>query len=353
MSGGYELWRNAEKEHSLGNFDAAKTAYTELLSREDYHLRAAVRLVGLTSPAKTPINLDALDVVWQTGVHGKGSIVRELVSSLPIRHEIDDSDASVPFQHVYGKVAENMVLVDHRIFDNRALQYYIKCRQAGAKIILIHLADEAFLDLHDLYEFCDVVYRNYWSPVLALKKNVRFFPLGPASQIDRSVVDSERPMGQRGLAWNFLGDVAKDSRKGMVEVFQGLSPHRTHLVADFFDQNKLGPSDYNSILSDSKFTLCPDGYSSRDTFRFWESIELGSIPISIDTQGFRYFQNLLGCELPFPQFASWGDALHYMQSVVSNVEYLNLLQVAIRNWWRAYKERLVKEFRETCLGLAA
>jgi hypothetical protein len=42
-----------------------------------------------------------------------------------------------------------------------------------------------------------------------------------------------------------------------------------------------------------------------------------------------------------------------MQSVVSNVEYLNLLQVAIRNWWRAYKERLVKEFRETCLGLAA
>ena len=88
MTGGYALSRNAENMHSLGSFDAAKTAYTELQSRKDCNLRATVRLVGLTSPAKTQLNIDALDVVRQTGVHGKGRVVRELVATLPIRHEI-------------------------------------------------------------------------------------------------------------------------------------------------------------------------------------------------------------------------------------------------------------------------
>jgi hypothetical protein len=88
MTGGYALSRNAEKEHSWGSFDAAKTAYTELLSREDCNLRAAVRLVGLTSSAKTQLNIDALDVVRQTGIYGKGRVMRELVSTLPIRHKI-------------------------------------------------------------------------------------------------------------------------------------------------------------------------------------------------------------------------------------------------------------------------
>lgn len=38
--------------------------------------------------------------------------MRELVSTLLIRHEIDDSDALVPFKHGYGEVVQNMVLLD-------------------------------------------------------------------------------------------------------------------------------------------------------------------------------------------------------------------------------------------------
>tara|TARA_B110000879_G_C10909636_1_gene407783 strand:+ start:140 stop:508 length:369 start_codon:yes stop_codon:yes gene_type:complete len=35
---------------------------------------------------------------------------------------------------------------------------------------------------------------------------------------------------------------------------------------------------YNAILSDTKFSLCPEG-AGPNTLRFWESIAVGSIPV--------------------------------------------------------------------------
>lgn len=39
---------------------------------------------------------------------------------------------------------------------------------------------------------------------------------------------------------------------------------------------------YNSILSDSRFSLCPEG-AGPNTLRFWESIAVGSIPVILST----------------------------------------------------------------------
>ena len=44
----------------------------------------------------------------------------------------------------------------------------------------------------------------------------------------------------------------------------------------------LEPEEYMSILGDSKLSLCPQGANSLETFRFFESIMLGSIPV-VDT----------------------------------------------------------------------
>ena len=290
--------------------------------------------------------------MWQAGVQQHGTIVRELLSTLPIRKEFDDTDPSIPFLHKYEKFSKNMVLVDQRVFEQKALQYYVRCALAGANIVLIHLADEAFLDLHELYDLCKLVYRNYWSPVLATRSNVRFFPLGVGSPINKNFVKSERTMRQREFIWNFVGDINKPSRHGLVETFSVLAPNKVRLVDDFFDPRKLDSMEYQSIVSNSRFTLCPDGYDNCDTYRFWEAIELGSIPVSIERGEFRYFQNLLKSELPFPQFESWQDALNHLRTVGDNVEYLSLMQNSIATWWCGYKSRLIEEFRLSCMDLA-
>jgi hypothetical protein len=348
----YSRWRRAEKNHSLGNYAAAREDYTQLMSQQDYNLRAAVRLVEINRTKRTPLKLNQLDVVWQAGVQESGTIVREMLSALPVRQEIDDTDSAVPFLHKYSRSTQNMIVIDQRIFDQNALQYYARCALGGANIILIHLADEAFLDLHELYDLCRVVYRNYWSPVLATRANVRFFPLGVGAPINRNTVKVDRSMLEREFIWNFVGDVNKPSRQGLIEIFSNLSPHRVHLVEDFFDPRKLGPCEYQSIVANSRFTLCPDGYDNCDTYRFWEAIELGSIPISIGRGEFQYFQNLLKCELPFPQFETWKEALDYMNAVQNNIQYLSLLQGSMTSWWRNHKLKLIESFRQSCLEMS-
>jgi len=352
MDENYLRWRSAEKNHSLGNLSAAREAYIGLMSQQDYNLRAAARLIDINSPRSTPLRLEELDVVWQAGVHQEGSIVRELISGLPIRQEFDDSDQAVQFGHKYSKTSQNMIVVDHRIFEQKSLQYYAKARLNGANIILVHLADEAFSDLHEIYDLCRIVYRNYWSPILAKKGNVRFFPLGVGAPVDKKIVKFDRPVTQRHFIWNFVGDVNKPSRHGLVETFNNLLPNKIHLVGDFFDPNKLRPSEYQAIVADSKFTLCPDGYDNCDTFRFWEAIELGSIPISVGRGEFAYFQNLLKSELPFPQFPNWHEALIFMTSVANNNEYLSLLQKSMASWWHRYKLQLIEEFRQSCVDIS-
>lgn len=346
------IWRTAEQKHSLGDFSAARDGYMALMASQDYNLRASIRLIELNSPKRSPLKLNELEVVWQTGSHGEESIVRELFSRLKICEEFDDSDLAVQFHHRYSKLSKNMIVVDHRIFDQRSLQYYAQARLSGANIILVHLADEGFLDLHEIYDLCRIVYRNYWSPILAARGNVRFFPLGVNGAIDRNAILHERAMAARQYVWNFVGDTNKDSRRGIVEKFRNLTPNKTHLVNDFFDPNKIGPGEYQAIVADSKFTLCPDGFQNCDTFRFWEAIELGSIPVSVTRNDFRYFQNLLQSELPFPQFVDWDEALQFMSSVAGNHFYLQHLQMSIAGWWGRYKRKISEEFRQACVDLS-
>jgi len=45
--------------------------------------------------------------------------------------------------------------------------------------------------------------------------------------------------------------------------------------------SKVGGNDYCSSIVDSRAVLCPPGYSSNFTFRFWESILLGAFPICL------------------------------------------------------------------------
>ena len=48
--------------------------------------------------------------------------------------------------------------------------------------------------------------------------------------------------------------------------------------AHHIDEHHKKTFRYNSILSDSKFSLCPEG-AGPNTLRFWESIAVGSIPV--------------------------------------------------------------------------
>ena len=121
---------------------------------------------------------------------------------------------------------------------------------------------------------------------------------------DRSEGMERKPMSERKLLASFIGahmphyrddsriklfEAAKACGRDDVFVDLGNEWHFNKVVyeeqvlsrevaAHHIDEHHQRTFRYNSILSDSKFSLCPEG-AGPNTLRFWESIAVGSIPV--------------------------------------------------------------------------
>lgn len=121
---------------------------------------------------------------------------------------------------------------------------------------------------------------------------------------DRSEGMERKPISERKLLASFIGahmphyrddsriklfEAAKACGRDDVFVDLGNEWHFNKVVyeeqvlnkeveAHHIDEHHKKTFRYNSILSDSKFSLCPEG-AGPNTLRFWESIAVGSIPV--------------------------------------------------------------------------
>ncbi len=67
------------------------------------------------------------------------------------------------------------------------------------------------------------------------------------------------------------------------------------IEAHHIDEHHKRTFRYNSILSDSKFSFCPEG-AGPNTLRFWESVAVGSIPVIFSTD-LHIFDSAIGREI--------------------------------------------------------
>jgi hypothetical protein len=114
---------------------------------------------------------------------------------------------------------------------------------------------------------------------------------------------------------SFIGSLTHDVRQQMI---QQLNPHKFTLLLKQWNPN-IESNQQNLFINvtlDSKFVLAPRGYG-RNSFRFWEALEMHSIPIYIwDDIDF----------LPFK------DKIDYTQLCVNiNVSQLNNLENILLN----------------------
>lgn len=121
---------------------------------------------------------------------------------------------------------------------------------------------------------------------------------------ERSIGMKRKPVAERKLLASFIGahmkhyrddsrirlfEAAKASGRADVLVDLGTEWHFNKIVyeeqvlnkavsAEHLDEHQQKTMRYNSILSDSKFSLCPEG-AGPNTLRFWESIAVGAVPV--------------------------------------------------------------------------
>jgi len=255
-----------------------------------------------------------------------------------LRELFGDSISGEVVDNTWSKMIDPMIVVDNRLVPEK-IAYYRDAFRHGCRVILVHLSDEAFKDDLGAYQYCDAVLRNYHSERLAAYAAIKQFPLGYKAGFLRSIAD--KPATTRTHLWSFAGDANKHGRAEMLHAFNQLPGGFIHATSGFGAADALPTTAYRTLMDETLFAPCPGGWSSLDTFRVYEALEAGCIPIVERRPGFDYFTRLMGSH-PIPTVDDWRSAAAFIRTSQSN-DTAEHLRLACRDWWRAHKKNLKGE----------
>jgi hypothetical protein len=108
-------------------------------------------------------------------------------------------------------------------------------------------------------------------------------PLGPFVNCDN--MPDPQPIPDRKYDFTFIGQIPDTGtrdffKRGLDKLMKETGDKFNYYVeiTDGFGKG-LSHDDYIGLLNDSKVVLCPPGASSPETFRFFEAIKMGALPV--------------------------------------------------------------------------
>lgn len=209
---------------------------------------------------------------------------------------------------------------------------------------LLISGDENFLADRSLYHGARFVLRTHL-PAFDRHPRLLTIPLGPRHGLraDQAVAAPHLPQA-RGPRVFFAGQL-KYSRLAMARAFRGVEGA---LIRDS-ERSPLDGEHYLELLRSSWFALTPNGNATPDTYRFYEALEAGVVPIAERTWFADYFGRLYpGC--PVPRFSSWARARRFVQTCTP--AHQTELRRSVSAWWSTEKVALpgrVRAFVLRCL----
>ena len=224
---------------------------------------------------------------------------------------------------------------------------------------VVHLSDEEGLDAQGWYGLLPPqvpIWRNFWHPHLEANPKLRSFPIGPRDLFLSPPPEGLAPASQRPFPWAFMGTLwPSGSRRLAVSLFLRGLPAGLYFGGQHFGQG-LPLEHYRANLLTSVFALAPEGDRHLDTFRLWESLCCGCIPLLVEHRATA--DRLLSAPHPLPVFASWPEALGFAQRQLGDPAGLDALQARIQAWWQRHQQGLGQDLRDSLvkaqrLGLPA
>lgn len=225
-----------------------------------------------------------------------------------------------------------------------------------AWVVLILTSDEcSTFPVHDIRHHRIRIYVQSPRPGRHIAPHIRYIPVG-APAFDWSTFPPDR---QQPYSVGFRGQVTHAGREAMMNAFRGWT-HSYLEATEGFTQG-LDRNSYCEELAATKVILAPSGPCSADTFRVWEALEAGCIPIvddgpipdplgRTDASYPRGFWSLLLGEdrcPPFPAVDSWEQAPDVAESVLSDwPASANRVSAWYQGWKRNLRLRLIDDVAE-------
>ena len=231
---------------------------------------------------------------------------------------------------------ESLIIVDHMISTKES--FYFDLSNKVKKIFLIHLGDEGGAEKKDLvYSLCEHIWRTFSLPMFKNLKNVTSIPIGYKCDPIKDNIN----ILKRNYKWSFLGTTHGSSRYDLLNKHKNIMPNFINLTEDFSGKKSMDTNDYYKILNNSIFAPIPHGYFHPETYRLYEALEAGCIPIIENP--FQFFDNFLPNN-PLLSVNSWEDSSTIIKKYLENKKDIEILRNKINDWWTQHKENLKETF---------
>lgn len=174
----------------------------------------------------------------------------------------------------------------------------------------------------------------------------RMFPLGYAPHV-RDLLKHYGAI-KKNLDWSFSGQITHYRRRKMQEVLEMMPREgKTRFTAtDGFGKGQH-LENYTSELADSKIVPCPTGPCTPDSFRLYEALEAGCIPIADDmsplTSSRNNYWRAMFTHPAFPTYIDPNELPKIVDKLLADPDSNNKVYAWYINWKYQFKEQLRRD----------
>jgi len=219
---------------------------------------------------------------------------------------------------------DTLIIIDSCVEEK--IELYTKLNLICSKIFLFHLGDEfGFYNIEPVYNNCNYIWRSFCASKYFNNKKVQCIPLGYKSGV------IHKKGINRKYKWAFTGTPHKSSRHDLLFQFSNIKPFFCYKTEEFNKKN-IPVNEMSEILSSTQFIPCPYGFFHPDSYRLYEALECGSIPIV--ENAYQYYDRLYP-DNPFIKINKWRDAISIVQGW--NDQEIKKKAEECNEWWSVKK----------------
>jgi GR25 family glycosyltransferase involved in LPS biosynthesis len=217
---------------------------------------------------------------------------------------------------------------------------------AGKQLILLHLSDEFGTDDISFYNSRAIkaVIRNYWRP--NLPSNVYLVPLGYANGRGAKHMPPSPAFKDRANIFMFSGSLDRVGRDEALKKLTVLQPNDIHVREKWSDAEPQNAQAYNTSMRNAKFVPCFRGSKALESFRVYEALEHGAIPIYVPQESTSAcvdeFKEQFG-QNPLLGFPSWEVATNMLPKLAANTEVMEKHRLVLQKWWSDKKDEVCRK----------
>ena len=151
---------------------------------------------------------------------------------------------------------------------------------------------------------------------------------------------------ERTLDWFFAGQINHDRREQCVNELvyltdSGENPNGQLITTKEFGKEALAYKDYLTLMASAKIALCPSGIETPDSFRLYEALEAGCMPVvdafATRNQSYGFWKYLFDGDVPFPIVDYWDKLPELLPELLREYPH-NANKVSA--WWQNKKRNL-------------